>query len=196
MADIRAINAVGDFMIGYLGSSYQRLPSDSLLRQTQCQFQLLSTGKLATVDEDDLNTSLSLLLHRVTINEHVRNATRANRVGDRSLPLSLDLHYLMTVWAPEALAENLILAWAMQQMHQHPVLDGALLPDANWGSGEVIQIIPADLSTEDIMRIWDSFKPSYRLSVAYIARVVRIDVEPLPDQIPVVASRFVVSDVR
>lgn len=193
MADIHAIHAVGEFIIDYLRQSY---PPVGLVDPPQCQFQLLSTGKLATVDEDDLNTTLSLLLHRVTINEYLRNSTRVNGGSDRSLPLSIDLHYLMTVWAPDALAENLILAWAMQRMHQHPVLDGALLPDANWGSGEVIQIIPADLSTEDIMRIWDSFKPSYRLSVAYIARVVRIDVDPLPDQPPVIANRFVVSDVR
>lgn len=193
MANIHAIHAVGEFLIAYLSKSY---PPQGLINPPQCQFQLLSTGELAKVDEAELDTTLSLLLHRITINEHVRNATRVNGGGDRSLPLSIDLHYLMTVWAPDALAENLIMAWAMQQIHQHPVLDGALLPDAAWGPGEVVQIIPADLSTEDIMRIWDSFKPSYRLSVAYIARVVRIDIEPVPDQLPVVASRFVVSDRR
>ena len=47
----------------------------------------------------------------------------------------------------------------------------------------------ADLSLEDILRIWDALGPKYRLSIAYIARVVRID-RPLTAPGPVVATRF------
>ena len=49
----------------------------------------------------------------------------------------------------------------------------------------------AELTTEDVMRIWDALDPAYRISVSYVARVVRLDPDqdtgPLP---PVVAARF------
>jgi hypothetical protein len=40
------------------------------------------------------------------------------------------------------------------------------------------------------MRIWDTLEPNYRLSLSYIARVVRIDPDEDSDQRPVVAMRF------
>jgi hypothetical protein len=64
----------------------------------------------------------------------------------------------------------------MHEIYRHPVLDASSLsPEAQWGAGEVIQLVPAELTNEDIMRIWDALEPTYRLSVSYIARMVRID---------------------
>jgi len=41
------------------------------------------------------------------------------------------------------------------------------------------------------MRIWDALTPSYRLSVSYVARLVRIDPDSDDAQFrPVVAARF------
>jgi hypothetical protein len=39
------------------------------------------------------------------------------------------------------------------------------------------------------LRIWDALGPKYRLSIAYVARVVRIDRTAIPAS-PVVATRF------
>jgi hypothetical protein len=94
------------------------------------------------------------------------------------------------VWAADALAEQSVLAWTMMQLHEHPVLNtSSLTPEAGWTEGDSVQLIPADLSTREIMRIWDVLDPAYRLSVSYIARVVRIDAESV-ERIPVVATRF------
>jgi hypothetical protein len=41
-----------------------------------------------------------------------------------------------------------------------------------------------------MMRVWDALDPAYRLSVAYLARVVRIDREPISAGRPVVATRL------
>jgi hypothetical protein len=70
----------------------------------------------------------------------------------------------------------------------------SLSPEAAWGPGDVIQLIPAELSNEDIMRIWDAIEPTYRLSVSYIARVVLIDPDIHPERRPVVATRFTLTD--
>ena len=96
------------------------------------------------------------------------------------LPLSLDLHYMVTAWGTTSLDEQLTFAWTLRQMHEHPVLDAsALSPEAGWTPDEVIQIVPAELTTEDMMRVWDGFEASYRLSSTYIARLVRLDPDHL-----------------
>lgn len=189
MANVFAIHSVGESLRTYLDNSYP-----TALRQAHpCAFRLLSSGELA--GHEDLDNVLSLYLFRVTINEHLRNAKRVVDPNQEETPLSVDLHYLLTVWAKSALAEHLILAWAMRQLQQHPVLDrSSLSPEAGWGAGEFIQVIPAELSNEDIMRIWDALDPSYRLSVSYIARVVRIDTDPSLAGLPTVATRLQFTD--
>lgn len=186
MANFRAIHAVGESLRNYLRQTY---PSDL----PTFDIQLISSGKLAETEE--LNNTLTLFLHRVTVNEHLRNAKSANGFSHKDLPLSVDLHYLMSVWSDSAASEQLVLGWAMEQLHLHPILNASsLLPGAQWGVEEAIQIVPVDLSNEDIMRIWDRLKPTYRLSIAYVARVVRIDSHRIEEALPVVVTRFGIGD--
>jgi len=182
MANYRAIHAVGESLRSFLRNTYPPdLPTFDI--------QLISSGKLA--ETEDLNSTLTLFLHRVTVNEHLRNARHSHELVAQGIPLSVDLHYLMSVWADSAMDEQLVLGWAMRQLHLYPTLDASFLSSgAGWQPGEVIQLTPVDLTNEDIMRIWDKLKPSYRLSVAYVARVVRIEADRTPDQRPVIATRF------
>jgi hypothetical protein len=171
MANIHAIHSVGHSLVTYLKNSY---PADL---QPRADFKLLSSGEMN--DTDEPQTSITLYLYRVTVNEHLRNAKRPNDPSGSRPPLSLDLHYLLSVWAANALDEHTMLGWALDQLHRHPVLDvSALSPEAGWSAGDFVQLIPAELSTEDIMRIWDALAPSYRISVSYIARVLRIEGQP------------------
>jgi Pvc16 N-terminal domain len=79
----------------------------------------------------------------------------------------------------------------MLQLHQRPLLDRSILTaEGGWGVGDQIQVVPSELSHEDMMRIWDALDPAYRLSVAYVARVVRIEREAIPAGRPVVATRL------
>ena len=66
----------------------------------------------------------------------------------------------------------------------------ALSPEGGWSRDEVIQIVPAELSTEDVMRIWDALEPPYRLSASYVARLVRVDPDEDGEFRPVVARRL------
>lgn len=185
MTNVFAMHSVGQSLVTYLTNSY---PAE-LREDFGCTFTLLSSADLA---EDQIEpTKVSLYLYRVTMNEHLRSARRGPISPHDGTPLSVDLHYLLTVWAETALEEQIILAWTMRQLQQHPILDrSSLSPEADWNPGEFIQVIPAELSNEDIMRIWDALTPSYRLSVSYIARVVRIDGDEVRAAPPVVATRF------
>jgi hypothetical protein len=79
----------------------------------------------------------------------------------------------------------------MSQLHRHPILDvSSLTEEGGWRNDDLVQIIPAELSNEDLMRVWDALAPSYRLSLSYIARVVRIDAADAETGLPVVAKRL------
>ena len=186
MANVRAIHSVGSSVTTFLRNTYPTMLDGRPM--PACSFELLSCGQLAApIDED---THIGLLLYRVTMNEHARQL----RAGSSPRPagtLSIDLHYLLTAWAGNALDEQVTFAWTLRQLHLHPLLDASSLsPEAGWSREEVIQLVPAELSNEDVMRIWDAFDPGYRLSASYVARVVRIE----PDEdteafAPVVARR-------
>ena len=189
MTNVLAVHAVGESLRQYLDATYPA----ALRAQVPCEFRLVSSGELAAAEEID--GALTLFLYRVTVNEHLRNVRRPVDALRDSLPLSVDLHFLATAWAKSAFAEHTILAWVMRQLHQHPVFDRASLsPAAEWGPGDSVQVVPAELSTEDVMRIWDALEPAYRLSVSYVARVVRIDGDPEVEGMPTVAVRLAYDD--
>ena len=185
MANQFAIHSVGESLRRYLESSYP----ESLRTANSCNFRLVSSGEIN--DPSSFGTSLSLYLYRVTMNEHLRNMPRTYDPSDAQAPLAVDLHYLMTVWANNALAEQTILSWAMRELYRHPILDkSSLSSEADWNAADIVQLIPAELSNEDIMRIWDALNPPYHLSVSYIARVVRIDMDAFESSRVVVANKF------
>jgi hypothetical protein len=191
MANITAIHSVGTSLVTYLRKSYPQ----ALREQFPCEFSLLSGGEINRLT--DPPTTLSLFVYRVTINEHLRNTPRPDLNNNHALSLTLDLHYLLTVWADQALHEQVILGWAMRQLFMHPILDASSLdPGGGWQPGDAIHLVPSEHSTEDVMRIWNAIAPPFRISVSYVARVVRIDADAadLTEFRPVVASRFTYTD--
>lgn len=187
MANIHAIHSVGNSIATFLSNTYPRTAAGQAM--PACKFELVSSGEMARLD--DATTQITLYLYRITVNEHCRQQRPGRMSQEQQAPLGLDLHYLLTAWAGTAQDEQLPLAWAMRQLYQYPILDASsLTPESGWGADEVIQIIPAELPTEDMMRIWDALEPSYRISVPYIARLVRLDPDTQDDSKPVVATRF------
>ncbi|MGE3509157.1 MAG: DUF4255 domain-containing protein [Vicinamibacterales bacterium] len=187
MANVFAIHSVGNSIVTYLRNSYPQVLNG--MNMPDCGFELVSSGELAA-DAGDA-TRITLYLYRITVNEHSRQAQALSAGATRPTALGLDLHFLMSAWAGNARDEQTALAWAMRQLHMFPILDASSLsPEAAWGANEVIQIIPAELPTEDVMRIWDALDPAYRLSVSYIARLVRLDPDVQAPARPVVATRF------
>ena len=196
MANVKAVHTIGNSIISFLRRSFEN-GGKAEIGVNSCTFDLLSSSDLSEEDAGLSKPAISLYLYRVTMNEHLRSRARPWGVFQGEVPLSLDLHYLLTIWADKPENEHNLLAWSMQQLYLHPILDTSLIGDeASWESGDSIQIVPAELSTEDIMRVWDAFRLSYRLSVTYIARVVRLDRESGPDNLPVVASRFTYSNME
>src|SRR6185369_5567810 len=102
-------------------------------------------------------------LFRASIDPHLRTAGRSRTPEMDPVPLSLQLHLLFSLWSENPASDHLVLAWLMRQLHLHPVLDAAALnADGGWEADEVVHLIPAELSNEDMMRLWDALTPSYR----------------------------------
>lgn len=120
--------------------------------------------------------AVSIFLYRVDFNKATRAAWSATSESDGRSHLALDLHYLLTPWGANAEEEHRILGRAMQILETTPIFNGPLLHSSGeWDSGESIQVVLEDVSTEAVMRMFDSLPTDYRLSVPYIARVMRLD---------------------
>jgi hypothetical protein len=182
MGSLSAIYQAGSSLADYL-----RRARTGELGAIPCEF--MSSGQMA--ESPPAETTLVLLLYGVSLDEHSRNAARSVGPHAGTVPLGVNLHLLLTAWTSDAQKELLMIGWAMRQLFMLPVLDRAsLLPAADWGPEDRIQITPAEPNTEQIIRIWEGLRQPYRMSVPYLARVVRIDVPPAPAAPPVVSRRF------
>lgn len=160
------------------------------------QFEQLATHQLAT--DPSLDSHIALLLHRITVSEH--RVPVPDPLPPRLRPrdtLPLELHYLLTVWSGSAEAEQTLMTWALRFVCDNPVLDTSLLAtNAGFDPEDRVHVVLAEMTTEDLLRIWDGFAPTYRLCHPLIARIVCVDSGLAADGRPVVASQFHVDNRR
>jgi hypothetical protein len=199
MSAFTGIRSVSASIVAYLNARWSTEPSPggppgSLLRDDiNASIELISSGQLAA-DNASFDNTLTLWLYRVSVNEQLRNSARSASL----VPLHVDLHFLLTAWAQTADIEQQLMGWGMRTLQDASILDASLLsPDGMWGPDEIIHLSPEELSNEDMLRLWDSLDPKYRLSYSYVARVVSMLPTRVADtDVPVVARRLTVRDGR
>lgn len=189
MATVSAIHALTSGLAQHLSRAYQLRP----LAGITCKFEPLGVSDLKKLDGQDVK--VTLLLYRITHNEHLRNRARADLPFGKPVPLTLNLHLLVTVWADTALKEQSLLAWAMRELHLHPVLDRSLFADSGgYAAGDLVSLTPEELTLDDLSKLWQVLVPPMRPSLGYVARNVKLDLESEPDNEPVVATRIAIDD--
>jgi len=147
---------------------------------------------------------LNVFLYQVSPNLGWRNVglpsrdSRGNPITNP--PLALDLHYLLTAYGAQDLNAEVLLGYAMQLLHETPMLtreqlrtvlgapspvDGGVLPGP-FGSlsaidladqAELIKITPVFLSPDELSKLWTAMQARYRTSMAYMVSVVLIQKE-------------------
>ncbi len=156
-------------------------------------------------------SQLNLFLFQVAPNLAWRNTALPSRSvsGERltNPPLALDLRYLVTAYGKEEFHSEALLGYAMQVLHENPVLTremvnatlkpalpaGVTLPP---GLGllstsdlaeqvELVKITPAYLGAEEMSRLWSAMQAKYRPTAVYTLSVVLIQADkakksPLP----------------
>jgi hypothetical protein len=142
---------------------------------------------------------VNIFMYHVSLNSGWRNVglpeydSGGNRVS--MPPLAIDLHFLLSAYGPNELDGEILLGWAIQIMHEQPVLTpdlvqtalsaiattpGATAEDQRVGlstlatQAELIKLSPQALSTEEVYRLWPAFNAHYRATAAYLATVVLI----------------------
>src|SRR5882757_4058164 len=147
------------------------------------------------------SNQLNLFLYQVTPNPGWRNVDLPSRDSTGSLvsspPLALDLHYLLSAYGAADMNAEILLGYAMQLMHENPVLtrqqlrvalgttspvDGSLLPGPFGTLSaidiadqiEMIKITPVYLNSEELSKLWTAMQSRYRPSMAYMVSVVLI----------------------
>jgi hypothetical protein len=187
MAGFDCLAATGGSIVRLLNSCFEEV-NPIAGSSTSPSAVLVRTEDLEAVGQEGSvlrAPALSVFIYRVGFNQAMRAGWSAVGSQDGRAYLPLDLHFLITAWAGNAEHELLILGRAMQCLESTPSLAGPLLQvGAVSAPNDSIQIVLDEVSTETVMRTFDSLPHDYKLSVAYVARVVRMDslrADPVPD---------------
>ena len=175
MADSHVLAAVGRTLERVLDAAFDALePVED--KNTRAVLVRTQDFDPSTVDNPIVAPALSIFLYRVGVNRTTRAAWAASTLADGRSRLPLELRYLLTPWADNAEWEHQILGRAMQALDELPLMSGPLLyPSAAWHDHEALQVVIDDTADEELGRIWDSLDADFRLSVAYVARVIRLE---------------------
>lgn len=158
---------------------------------------------------------LNLFLYSVAPNLGWRNAGLPSRDAQgqsvSSPPLALDLYYLLSAYEADEYDAEILLGYAMQILHETPVLDRAAIRAAFGGANpakdsplapslkalgtsglaeqaEQIKIAPHRLDVDEMSKLWTAFQAKYRPSVAYHVSVVLIEsTRPVRSALPVLS---------
>jgi len=188
LATYHAIAAAGQAILGLLADARPKPEFAG------AEFELYQPSNF----QKPMSEGISLFLYRVNVNLGQRNqSSRPRADGQRPLrPLPLDLHYMLTPWAATAARQQRLLGWAMRTLEDAPILDAGYLNHYGPEPGifldsETLELTHDPISLQDMVNIWDVFKPNQQLSVTYLARMVSIESQlGTPDFEPVQTRVF------
>ncbi len=121
---------------------------------------------------------IGIYLHRVSVDPIGRNryisSNDPSKLAQPELPVNL--HVLLIAWTHLGANEGLLIGWAMQHIGSALTLDIShmSMSDESWLAQEQVQMIPEEMSTENLLRIWDALPQDYLLSVPYLIKTLRV----------------------
>jgi hypothetical protein len=189
MADLGAVHAVGETIVGLLTARRSLLAAEGRLSPVPADAKIHHVPLASLVGPTPPTGGLSITCFHIDRSDHTL-ARQAMQDPSQGAGISLELSYLMASWSSTTADELSLLSWAMLELNRFPVLDGGQLPATGWERGESVQLVPDQADPERLFRLWDALGQKYRLSTLFRARVVRIGYGPLADALPVAASRF------
>lgn len=189
MSNALAIAAVTAALKDLIGNGLLGLDLSSIGSVT---VSALPPDRIATGQTEP--NQLNLFLYQVTPNIGWRNQALPTRDGSGARignpPLALDLHYMLTAYGAQDLSAEALLGFAMQFLHETPMLSRAQLrtvlgpPSPPFGNlsalsladqVEWLKITPQFLGAEELSKLWTAMQARYRPSMAYQVSVVLIE---------------------
>lgn len=122
--------------------------------------------------EPSAQDELSLFLYQISENPYLKNQD-FTQIGPNKLqssPLALDLFYLLTPYAKDREAEQIILAKLMRLFYDNAILSGTQLGDPLLESGNTqFKVILNTIGLDQLNLLWGMFpNKSYRMGISYI----------------------------
>jgi len=156
---------------------------------------------------------LNLFLYQITPNIGWRNVGQPSRDASgmqlTNPPLALDLHYMLTAYGATDLTAEILLGYAMDLLHDTPVLTREIVkralspndpvtvnlipPDSQGRTAidladqiEVLKVTPNYLSADELSKLWTAMQARYRPTMAYQVSTVLIQgTRPTRSPLPV-----------
>jgi hypothetical protein len=143
-----------------------------------------------TTDFDQVNSSptavirypaVSLYCYRVCVDRETRPGWSAVASVDGIPRMPLRMHFLIAAWDTVVESELEWLGLAVQVLESEPILTGPLLDSSgNWEPGDAVHVVADDLALDSMSEAFQALTTQYRLSLPYVARVIRIQGRQLP----------------
>ena len=122
---------------------------------------------------------VNLFLYQVLENPFAKNQPweSLTDIDQRYPSLALNLYYMLTPYASDALSAHQVLGHAMGLLHDHSIVSGAELAAQLSTVVDQLAIVLTPTTLEDLTRIWNALQSPYRLSVCYEVRIALIQSE-------------------
>jgi hypothetical protein len=179
--------AVQGVMAAIEGMLAERFPPELKATPVNASVQLFGS---AAFKQTSISNTLALWLYRISIDPTVPGGyvrSLPGSAGGRVPEVPLMLHFLMISIADTALAENSLMGWGFQQLAITPIIgadrlaaQALALPGQtlDWDDADDVQVATEELTREELMRIWDTLPLKYSLTVPYVARGLRVALQP------------------
>ncbi len=194
MSSALAIASVTAILKNLLGNAMVQQPAATSMGDVT--ITALPPDRIPTGAEE--RTQLNLHLYRLTPNSGWRRTgdSVAQKEQHDTLPLALDLHYILTAYGERDLQAEVLLGHAIQCLYETPILTReairsalASMSSSNGSSTalaalpasalseqlEQVKISPEFLSMEEMSKIWSSLQTRARLSITYQVSVILIE---------------------
>jgi hypothetical protein len=168
MASPQAIGSTAEAVARMLEQSWQV----GLLGGIEPQFAVYQGKDFSS----PMTAGVSVFVYRVDIDKTQRTLPPAQPQHRR--PLQVTVNLLLTAWGADVSAEHYLLGWAMRAMADNPVLSSAFLNSAAAGvfrPEETVELIPTELTNDEVFQLWQVLPSSLQLSTGYLARVIRLE---------------------
>jgi len=177
MAGYRALAAAGRSIVALLNRRFEE--------ELQPPARRPSAVLAGTADFDRVNSAadaviqfpaVSVYCYRICVDRETRPGYSAMASVDGIPRIPLRMHLLIAAWDQFVEAELEWLGLTVRVLESESILTGPLLhPSGDWGPGDSMQIVPDELALDSLSEAFQALTTDYRLSLPYVARVIRID---------------------
>jgi hypothetical protein len=170
MAAYETISAVSQFILSVFQQEIKKEPFSGV------KFKLFETADFAAQRKSAQKT-VSLFLYHVSRDASVRKMPPMPDTHGTTGPpgLTLNLHYLATVWSRDAVAQQRIFGWLIQTLNRIPVITAGILDHYAAGGKAIvsadqpIRLIEENYNAFEFGQIWARTGVPYQLSSAFTA---------------------------